>query len=130
MLYINPTPGSSTISSADAVINNWYIEPPTTATSSAFTPATTGNYAIEVDYFETCDTQSGIDLLWSTTSATSGFAIIPTDAFIPAALGSNAPSIPPTVPEFGAAVPVVAAISLLAMALLRKRTIGRIGTKA
>jgi len=129
MLYINPTPGSSTISSADTMINNWFIEPPTTATSAAFRPSVTGYYAIEVDFFETCDSQSGIDLLWSTTSATSGFAIIPTDAFTPASLGSNAPVTPPTVPEFGAAVPAVAAISLLAMALLRKTVTGRIGTK-
>ncbi len=130
-LYINPSPGSSTISSGDVVINSWSTQPPTASTSAAFTPSgttgTQGNYAIEVDYYETCDSQSGIDLSWSTTSSTSGFTIVPLDVFTPAALGSNAPpSI--TTPQFGFAVPVVAAFSLLAIALLRKRTIGQTNT--
>ena len=124
MLYINPTPGSTTISSADTVISNWFTEPPTTA-SGSFTPATTGSYAIEVDYFETCDTQSGINLLWTTTPA-SGYTIL--DTAIPAAIGSNAPvAPPPTVPQFPVAAPLVAAVGLLALVLLRKRTLPRIG---
>jgi hypothetical protein len=132
-LYINTTPGSSTISSTNLVINNWFEEPPTTATSGAVTVPSTGNYPIEVDYFETCDTQSGIDLSWATgaPAAALSFTIIPTSAFTPAQIGSNAPYLPPTgVPEFGLAAPVVAVVSLLAFAVVRKRTLGRIDTTA
>ncbi len=125
-LYINTSPGSSTISSADLVINNGGLHPPTSVDSSTVTVSTTGNYAIEVDYYETCDSQSGIDLSWSTGPA-AGFTIVPTTAFTPALIGSNAP-ISSSVPEFGFAAPAVATIAFLALVLIRKRTTGGIGT--
>jgi hypothetical protein len=130
-LYINPTLGSSTISSADIVINAWSTQAPTSTTSSPFSVTTTGNYAIEVDYFETCDTQSGIDLSWGVVSPSGGvtFSIIPTTAFTPAQIGSNAPYLPPTgVPEFGLAAPMVSVVGLLALAFVRKRALGRADT--
>jgi len=126
-LYIN-TAGGSTISAANLKINDGGEQPPTSGTSGAVTVTTSGWYPIEVDYYETCDSQSGIDLSWATGSA-SGFTIIPTGSFTPALIGSNAPLLPPTsVPEFGLAAPVVAAVGLLAFALVRKRTSGRIDT--
>lgn len=127
MLYINPTAGSTKISSADTVISSWSVEAPSSSYGS-FTPATTGFYAIEVDYFETCNTQSGIDLLWST--AASGYTIIPSSAFTPAQIGSNSVFPPPPVPQFPVAAPIVAAIGLLALVLFRKGTLPRIGKTA
>jgi hypothetical protein len=126
-LYINTTPGSSTISSANIVINNGAEQPPTTATSGDVSVASTGYYPIEVDYFETCDTQSGIDLSWATVipSAAPSFSIIPTTAFLPAQIGSNAPTTPTGVPQFSLALPVVAALGFVALALVRKRTFSR-----
>jgi len=131
-LYINTTPDSSTISSANIVINNWSEQPPTTATSGDVSVTSTGYYPIEVDYFETCDTQSGIDLSWATVSPSAAptFSIIPPSAFFPAQIGSNAPSTTTGVPQFGLAAPVVVAVSFAAFALLRKRTLGRIVTTA
>jgi hypothetical protein len=126
-LYINTTPGSSTISAANLVINNGDVQPPTSTASGAVTVPSNGTYPIEVDYYETCDTQSGIDLSWATGSA-SGFTIVPSSVFIPALIGSNAPTTPSPVPEFGLAAPVVAVVGLLAFALVRKRTSGRIDT--
>ena len=134
MLYINPTPGSSTISVGDSVAGYWTTEGPGSLATGSFkgsgTSGTPYSYAIEVDYFETCDSQSGIDLSWSTTSPASGFTIIPTTVFTPAQLGSNAPITPSGVPEFGLAAPVVAVVGLLAFAFVRKRTLGRIDTTA
>jgi hypothetical protein len=136
-LYINTTPGSSTISPANLVINDadtnptGYgvgIQPATNGTGSVSVPG--GWYPIEVDYYQTCDSQSGIDLSWSTSGTSGTFSIIPTTAFTPAQLGSNAPPTPISTPQFGLALPVVAAFSLLAFALVRKRTFGRIDTTA
>jgi len=126
-LYINTASGSSTISAANLVINNGGEQPPTSAASGVVTVTSNGYYPIEVDYYETCDSQSGIDLSWATSSA-SGFSIIPTTSFTPAPIGSNAPSTPTSVPEFGFAAPVVATVGLLALVLVRKRTFGRIDT--
>ncbi len=123
-LYINTTPGSSTISAANLVVDDGGVHAPTSATSGAVTVASSGNYAIEVDYFETCDSQSGIDLAWSTGSP-ANMAIIPTTAFTPAQIGSNAPPTS-SVPQFGLALPLVAAAGLLALALVRRRTIARV----
>ncbi len=141
-LYINTSPESSTISASNLIINNANptdsnglgdgIQPPTPANSAAVTVSTTGTYPIEVDYYETCDSQSGIDLSWATGSA-SGFTIIPTTAFTPAAIGSNAniPFSPPSgVPQFSTAAPMVAAIGLLALVLMRRKALPRIGTTA
>ena len=125
-LYINTTPGSSTISAANLVINDGGEQPPTSATSGAVTVPSNGTYPIEVDYYETCDSQSGIDLSWQ--SPTGGFSVIPSEYFTPALIGSNAPPTPSSVPEFGFAAPVVAVVGLLAFALVRKRTLGRIDT--
>jgi hypothetical protein len=132
-LYINTTPGSSTISGTNLILNDANptnsnhlgdgIQPPTPATSEAVTVSQSGNYPIEVDYYETCDTQSGIDLSWSTTSATSGFSVIPTTAFSPAAIGSNAniDFYPPsTVPEFPVGLVAVLAVALPALLFLKK----------
>ena len=134
MLYINPTPGSSAISSGDSVAGYWTTEGPGNFATGSFkgsgTTGVTYSYAIEVDYFETCDYQSGIDLSWSTASPTSGFTIVPTTVFTPAQLGSNAPTTPSGAPEFGLAAPVVAAISLLAFAVMRKRTFRRTNATA
>jgi hypothetical protein len=140
-LYINTTPGSSTISAANLKINDANptnsngqgdgIQPPTAATSAGVTVPSSGLYPIEVDYYETCDTQSGIDLSWSTTSSTGPFTIIPSAAFTPAQIGSNAfGTFPPPnrVPEFGFAAPVVAALGLLAMVIMRKTAFGRTDT--
>ena len=105
LLYINTASGSSTISASDLRINDANInptgygigiQPATYGTSTAVTVGSTGWYPIEVDYYQTCDSQSGIDLLWSTTSATSGFTIIPTYVFVPAQIGSNAAPTSPT----------------------------------
>src|SRR5208282_2425087 len=91
-LYINTTPGSSTISAADLLINNGGAHPQGSPVSSGpVTVTTSGSYPIEVDYYETCDSQSGVDLYWSTGSA-GNFAIIPTTAFTPAQIGSNGPT--------------------------------------
>jgi len=142
-LYINTAPGSSTISAANLKINDANpansnglgdgIQPPTATSSAGVTVPSSGLSPIEVDYYETCDSQSGIDLSWSTTSSTSGFSIIPSTAFTPAQIGSNAFGTfpPPTgVPEFGLAAPAVAAAGLLAMVLLRRRTFGRADVSA
>ena len=126
-LYINTTPGSSTISAADLTIDDGGVHAPGTVGSSPLTVTTSGNYPIEVDFYETCDSQSGIDLLWS-TSPTGGLVIVPTDVLTPAQIGSNGPTTVPSVPQFTLAAPLVAAASLLALVLLRKRTFGRIGT--
>lgn len=136
-LYINTTPGSSTISASNLVINDadtnptGYgvgIQPATSATGSVTVSG--GSYPIEVDYYQTCDSQSGIDLSWSTSVVSGTFSIIPTTVFTPAQIGSNAPITIPSVPQFGLAAPVIAAFSLLAFALVRKRTFGRIETTA
>jgi hypothetical protein len=126
-LYINTTPGSSTISAANLVIDNGGVHGPTAATSGAVTVASSGNYAIEVDYFETCDSQSGIDLSWSTGSA-ANMIIIPTTAFTPAQIGSNAPPLSTPVPQFGLVAPLVAAAGFLALALMRRKSSARIVT--
>jgi hypothetical protein len=133
-LYINPATGSSSIPGADLVINNYAEQPPTNATGT-LTVSATGNYAIEVDYYQTCDTQSGIDLSWSTTSPTSGFTIISTTAFTPAQLGSNRPvfgavTTTKTVAEFPSQtlVPTLLASMILAISLLaltRRRARGK-----
>jgi len=145
-LYINPTAASSTITGANIVVNNGNtnptgygvgIQPPTTSSGSV-TVASAGSYPIEVDYYETCDSQSGIDLSW-TTSPTGAFSIVPSTAFTPACIASNANNnsavcesfLPPTgVPEFGAAAPMVAVMGLLAVVLMRRASLGRIGTTA
>ena len=125
-LYINTTAGSSTISAANLVINDGGMQPPTSATSGPVSVKSSGWYPIEVDYYETCDTQSGIDLSWG--SPTGGFTVIPWEFFMPAQIGSNAPISPSPVPQFGLAAPAVAVVGLLAFALVRKRTFGRIDT--
>jgi len=131
-LYINPTPGSSTISGSNIVVNNWFEEPPTNSTVGSFTPSGTSGtqykYAIEVDYFETCDSQSGIDLYW--VSPTGAPSIVPSYVFTPAAIASNGPIVTKGVPQFGLAVPAVAAFTLLAFALTRRMTLGRLRPKA
>jgi hypothetical protein len=123
-LYINNMSGSSAISNANLVLSSWVKQGPT-AFSGTFIPlGTTGTahqYAIEIDYFETCDTQSGIEFDW--LNALGLLVMVPTDVLTPAAIGSNAPPIIKTVPQFGLAVPVVAAFSLLAFAIVRKRTL-------
>ena len=126
-LSINTTPGSSTISAANLVINDGGVHAPTAATSGAVTVTSSGNYAIEVDYYETCDSQSGIDLSWSTGSA-ANMAIIPSTAFTPAQIASNAPPVTSSVPQFGFAAPLVAAAGFLALVLLRRKTLVRIDT--
>lgn len=110
------------------------VQNPTSATGSV-NLASPGMHLIEVDYYETCDSQSGIDLSWQ--SPTGGWAIIPASAFTPACVSSNAvhpapncPAFPPPagVPEFGFAAPAVAAVGLLAMVFMRRKTFGRTGT--
>jgi len=119
--YINTTPSSSSISGADLVINNGGVHGPTAADSGPVTVPTTGWYAIEVDYYETCDSQSGIDLSWSTGS-TGNMAIIPTTAFTPAQIGSNAPALTPTgVPQFPFGMALLLGLALPAVLLLRKK---------
>jgi len=124
-LYINTSPGSSTISSANLVINNGGEHGPGSADSSTVTVSTSGNYAIEVDYYETCDSQSGIDLSWNTCTNAVTYCIIPSSYFTPAQIGSNAPSST-SVPQFGVAAPIVATVGLLALVLVKKRVSGRI----
>ena len=120
-LYINTALGSSTISSANLIVSGG-PNPPETQYSGPVTVSTSGWYPIEVDYYETCDAQSGIDLAWGTPAA--GYSIIPTGYFTPAQIGSNAPSTT-GIPEFGLAAPIVAVVAFLALALLRKNTFGR-----
>jgi len=81
--------------------------------------STSGWYPIEVDYYETCDSQSGIDLSWS-TSASGTFNIIPNTAFTPAQIGSNAP-IAPSVPQFPFGVALLMAAVFPVLLLMRKR---------
>ena len=97
LLYINTASGSSTISGSNLVLNDANTNPTgygigiqgaSPTNSGAVTVPSSGWYPIEVDYYETCDSQSGIDLSWATGSP-SNFAIIPTTAFEPAMLGSN-----------------------------------------
>jgi hypothetical protein len=100
LLYINTAPGSSTISGSNLVLNDADTDgtglgigiqsytPDGTQNSGAVTVAESGWYPIEIDYYQTCDSQSGIDLSWATGSPSS-FTIIPTTSFEPAQLGSN-----------------------------------------
>jgi hypothetical protein len=88
-LYINTTPGSSNISVANLMIENGGKHSARSATSAGVTVPSSGNYAIEVDYYETCGGKSGIDLSWATGSP-NGFTIIPSAFFTPALIGSNA----------------------------------------
>jgi hypothetical protein len=126
-LYINTTQGSSTISAANLVLNDGGVHASGLSDSGPITVASTGYYAIEVDYYETCDSQSGIDLSWSTGSP-ANMIIIPTTAFTPAQIGSNAPPLSSPVPQFGLVAPLVAAAGFLALALLRRKTLARVGT--
>jgi len=136
-LYINTSPGSSTIPStvllndANSANSNGLgdgVQPPTVADSGAVTVTSSGWYPIEVQYYETCDSQSGIDLSWTTGSVGNTYSIIPTGDFKPAAIGSNAEFFPPPtgVPQFGAAAPAVAAVGLLAAVLMRRKALGRV----
>ena len=118
VLYINPTAGSPTISSADQVINSWFVQPPTPATGT-FSASTTGKYAIEIDYYETCDTQSGIDFSWQ--GPTGGYSIVPTSVLWAQPLGSNAPPTTSGVPEFNFGLPLAAVIGFLAIVLVRRK---------
>ncbi|MGA2665702.1 MAG: PA14 domain-containing protein [Nitrososphaerales archaeon] len=124
-VYLNTTPASSTITSADLIVNNGGVHGPGSADSSGITVGSSGYYAIEVDYYETCDSQSGIDLSWSTGSP-ANFSVIPSTAFTPAQIGSNAPVTVSGVPQFALAAPLVAAFGLLAIALVKKRASPRI----
>jgi hypothetical protein len=141
-LLINTTPGSSTITSSNLILNNAVYNgeggvgtqdyEQGTSSAGPVTVTTSGWYPIEVDYYETCDSQSGIDLSWS-TSSTGSFTIIPTTAFTPAAIGSNANyfSPPPSgVPQFGLAAPAVAAMGLVALIFVRRKSLPHTGTTA
>ena len=78
---------------------------------------TAGQHTIEVDYYETCDTQSGIDMSWTPPGA-PGPQIVPTDVLTPAAIGSNQGV---GVPQFPLGMAVLVAAVLPAMLLLRSR---------
>jgi len=77
-----------------------------------------GSHTIEVDYYETCDTQSGIDLYW-TPPETPGPAIVPTDVLTPAAIGSNSGI---QTPEFPLGVLLVLAVLFPALMILKQRS--------
>jgi PA14 domain len=119
-LYINTTPGSSTISAANLVIDNGGVHAHAAVDSGPVSVSTTGNYPIEVDYYETCDSQSGIDLSWS-TGPSSGYTIIPSSVFTPALIGSNAPTVVSPVPEFPFGIALLLGLAVPAMLLLRKK---------
>lgn len=95
-LYINQIPGSSTISHLDLLIatppdGDTRISPINPADiSKSVTVPNSGWYPIEVDYYETQDGNSGIDLNWAMTTNPSDFSIIPAASFKPSLLGSNA----------------------------------------
>jgi hypothetical protein len=119
--YINTTPSSSSISAANLVIDNGGVHAATSVASGAVTVPSTGWYAIEVDYYETCDSQSGIDLSWSTGSP-ANMIIIPTTSFMPAQIGSNTPPLSaPGVPQFPFGMALLLGLALPAILLLRKK---------
>ncbi|MDG6902477.1 MAG: hypothetical protein JRM80_11050 [Nitrososphaerota archaeon] len=127
-LYINPTSGSTTISPSDLVVNDNVnsngLQAPASATGQ-ITVSSAGTYAIEVDYFESCDSQSGIDLSW-TTAAGGSYSIVPSSAFTPAAIGSNTGLFPPptpSVPEFPFGLALLMLAVFPALLLLKKKAL-------
>jgi hypothetical protein len=73
-------------------------------------------YQIEVDYYETCDDQSGIDLSWTVPGSSS--AIVPTSVLSPAAIGSNTGL---STPEFPVGFLAVLAIVFPGLLVLRAK---------